>query len=223
MSLPHTYDALFERYGKELPVAFLRSLAKGESDFDSSLSHPTGSKATGLLQVATPVLEDYNRAFASAPVTHEQLFNPETNVKVACWYLNSIHHLYRMSGLADLRPNWDDPRWVILFTLGWNAGPSRTRGVIGVVKWIRQTLNPSDLITGDQVVSFAQKAGGVAHLRPPSGVAKLRWCKYVTYMYLDESGLKKRNPLLVLLLLGLGGLGGYMLFKSNDDDEEEES
>lgn len=213
MALPHTYDAIFERYRGEMPVAFLRALARGESDFKPGLIHASGSKARGLLQVTTVVLEGYNREHPGATVTADELLDPDTNVKVACWHLLRVVAAYSTSGYPDLVPNWSSPRWVLLLILGWNAGHSRAAGVQYMVGWLHaargvdlpgplwfaeavanKVLSPTpivlanQMVTADMVIEYATQAGAASTLKPPTGPAKLAWCKKVLGWYGAELG-----------------------------------
>lgn len=213
MALPRTYDAIFNRYRGEMPVEFLRALARGESNFQPGLVHEAGSKARGLLQVTTVVLDGYNRAHVDAPVTADELLDPDANVRVACWHLLGVVRSYAASGLPDLEPNWSSPRWVLLLILGWNAGHSRASGVQYMVAWLhasRRTdyagpewfsdalnlitprqepiVDPRHMVNADMVVQYAAEAKAASTLKPPTGPAKLAWCKRVLGWYGAELG-----------------------------------
>jgi hypothetical protein len=62
---PRTYDDVFARRGRGLPVPYLRALALHESDMRARLAD---GPAWGLLQVIEVVREDHNRLCASARV-----------------------------------------------------------------------------------------------------------------------------------------------------------
>jgi hypothetical protein len=210
MALPRTYDAIFDRYRGEMPVAILRALARGESNFQPGLVHESGSKARGLLQVTTVVLDSYNKEHPGATVTADQLLDAEVNVRVACWHLLRLVAAYSTSGMPDLTPNWSSPRWVLLFVLGWNAGHSRASGVQYMVAWLhaskpRELPGPlwfpemflpdkdpvvaaGAMATADQVIEYAAEAKAASTLRPPTGPKKLAWCKKVLGWYGVELG-----------------------------------
>jgi len=210
MALPRDYDAVFNRYRGEMPVEILRALARGESNFNPSLVHTAGSKARGLLQVTTVVLESYNKEHPGATLTADDMLDPDDNVRVACWHLNRLVAAYSASGYPDLVPNWSSPRWVLLFILGWNAGHSRAAGVQYMVAWLhgkhpwvdlpaplwivdlvipdKQVLAPSAMATADLVIEYAAEAKAASTLRPPTGPAKLAWCKKVLGWYGAELG-----------------------------------
>jgi len=210
MALPRDYDPIFNRYRGEMPVEILRALARGESNFNPSLVHASGSKARGLLQVTTVVLESYNKEHPGATLTAGDMLDPDDNVRVACWHLNRLVAAYSSSGYPDLVPNWSSPRWVLLFILGWNAGHSRAAGVQYMVAWLhgkhplvdlppplwivdlvipdKQVLAAGQMATGDLVVEYAAEAKAASTLRPPTGPAKLAWCKRVLGWYGAELG-----------------------------------
>src|SRR5262245_33899876 len=52
------FDPLFAKYGRGMPVAYLRSLARGESGLNPLLIDPKGAR--GLLQVVHVVRVDFN-------------------------------------------------------------------------------------------------------------------------------------------------------------------
>src|SRR5688572_1417210 len=53
------FDPLFKQHSRGLPVAYLRALAKRESDMNPRLAEP--KSGWGLLQVIEEVRRDYNK------------------------------------------------------------------------------------------------------------------------------------------------------------------
>lgn len=176
------FDAIFERYRGSLPIAYVRALVERESDGRPDVR--TGS-AVGLMQVVPVVLADYNKRHGTAYQT-AHLYDPATNVAIACELLRMIADGYRKNHprIPNLQPAWTNPRFVELLTFGWNAGFSEAGGVGRVVRYLER-LGAID-VTLDQVSAHAQLAGASKHLSNP---AKVAWCKSVVALYQRERAL----------------------------------
>jgi soluble lytic murein transglycosylase-like protein len=185
--LPRTFDPIFERYRAELPIEYLRALAMRESGMNPRASD---GPARGLLQITEIVRADFNRTHHTA-ITRAQLLDPDTNVRIATWLLRFIvdgyarHH----ADVANMRPDWNNPRFAELVTFGWNAGPSEAGGVGRVVGYLkRKGAREIDL---DLVHEHARAAGAHAHLSNP---AKARWSRGVVALYQRERAQPTTAP-----------------------------
>ena len=185
--LPRTFDPIFERYRTELPIEYLRALAMRESGMNPRASD---GPARGLLQITEIVRADFNRTHHTA-ITRAQLLDPDINVRIATWLLRFIvdgyarHH----ADVANMRPDWNNPRFVELVTFGWNAGPSEAGGVGRVVGYLkRKGAREIDL---DLVHEHARAAGAHAHLSNP---AKARWSRGVVALYQRERAQPTTAP-----------------------------
>ena len=178
------FDHVFERYRGGMPIEYVRALVERESNGRPSVR--TG-RAIGLMQVVPVVLADYNKRHGTT-YRSEQLTDPATNVAIGCDLLRRIVESYRKNHprIANLQPDWNNPRFVELLTFGWNAGYSQAGGVGRVTRYLER-LGALD-ITIDQVSAHAQLAGASKHLSNP---AKVAWCKGVVALYLRERALAR--------------------------------
>jgi len=146
------WDPVIERFAGSVPVAFIRALVHGESGGDSQKENPA-SHAAGLLQITEIVRRDWNAAHPDAPVSRDQLFDPEINVRIGAALLNRIVQVYGRH--PTLRPDWKDRRYAELVALGWNAGYSDAGGVGLVVKHLEAAgAHPED-VTVDSIARVA--------------------------------------------------------------------
>jgi hypothetical protein len=182
------FDPVFERYRGSLPIAYVRALVERESNGNPLAQ--TGS-ARGLMQIVPVVLDDYNKRHGT-PYQREHLFDPSINVAIGCELLRLIADSYRKyhPRIANLQANWNNPRFVELLTLGWNAGYSEAGGLGRVARYL-EGLGAVD-ITIEQVSAHARLAGATKHLSNP---AKLAWCKSVVALYLRERALGRPSAL----------------------------
>jgi soluble lytic murein transglycosylase-like protein len=173
------FDRIFDMYRGEIPVEFLRALARRESGLN-----PEESKgpAWGLMQIVEVVRRDYNRAHKTTYTRHD-LLDPTVNVAMACWLLQFIIAQYAKhhGDVANLRADWDNPHFARLLVYGWNAGFSSSGGVIRVVRYLKARGHTD--ITIDLVHKHARAAGASRHLSNPKKVA---WCKSVVRLYEQE-------------------------------------
>ncbi len=114
---PRTFDQVFAAYGHGIPVPYLRALALRESDMNPRLS---SGPAWGLLQVIEVVRQDYNQRTGST-FTRKDLLDPAVNVTIASSALALIVKSFAQNHprIANLQPNWSNPRFVELLTFGW--------------------------------------------------------------------------------------------------------
>lgn len=181
-ALPRTFDPIFARHRRDLPIEYLRALAMKESGMDPRAS---SGPARGLLQITEVVRADFNRRHGTA-ITRAQLLDPDTNVRIATWLLRFIVDGYARNhaDVPNMRTDWNNPRFAELVTFGWNAGPSEAGGVGRVVGYLkRHGAREIDL---DTVHESARAAGAHAHLSNP---AKARWSRGVVALYQRERAL----------------------------------
>jgi hypothetical protein len=146
------WDPQIEKYAGRVPVAFIRALIHGESGGNSQLEN-AASHAAGLLQITEIVRRDWNGAHVHAPVSHDQLFDPEINVRIGAALLNRIVQVYAKH--PSLQPDWSSRRYAELVALGWNAGYSDRGGVGLAVSHLEAAdAQPAD-VTVDSVARVA--------------------------------------------------------------------
>jgi soluble lytic murein transglycosylase-like protein len=188
------WDPLIEKYAGRVPVAFIRALIHGESGGDSQLENPA-SHAAGLLQITEIVRRDWNDAHPSAPVSRDQLFDPEINVRLGAALLNRIVQVYGKH--PTLQPDWATRRYPELVALGWNAGYS-DRGGVGLVVSHLETAGaqPADVT----VDSVARVAAGLPASRFVSRPDRIAYARAVADIYLGS----RKAP----VVTSRGGIGG---------------
>jgi hypothetical protein len=179
MALPRTFDHIFRRYAGRVPVNYLRSLAKRESNLNPQSG---GGTYWGLMQVGYGnVLPSYNKRRGTS-YTAQDLFNPDVNVKIASDLLNRIVVAYGKHPDRNLKENWHNPEFVKLVTAGWNSGYSEAAGVGKVARYLESRNIP---VTHDNVFRYAAAAGGTKHLQ---NAAKQRWQRSVVDLFYKEGG-----------------------------------
>lgn len=149
LAMSRRYDHLFVKYGRGLPISFLRALSYKESrqnpnsERDKGINLATrlipGRKGRdsywGLFQVGVDgVLQGYNRKHPN--VRKEQLFDAATNTAIAAWQIDhqviqAYERFAKKWGIPELNPpnRWDNAEWVKLVIAGWNSGYARWGGV----------------------------------------------------------------------------------------------
>ncbi|HVV51405.1 MAG TPA: transglycosylase SLT domain-containing protein [Polyangia bacterium] len=175
------WDPVIEKYAGRVPVAFIRALVHGESGGNSQKENPT-SHAAGLLQITEIVRQDWNSAHADAPVTRDQLFDPEINVRLGAALLNRIVQVYGRH--PTMRPDWKARRYAELVALGWNAGYSDHGGVGLAVTELEAAGGKPDDVTVDTVAKVA--ASLPAASRFVSKPDRVAYAKAVADLYLGS-------------------------------------
>lgn len=178
------FDAVFARYRGDLPIEYVRALVERESDGWSSVH---AGSAIGLMQIRPVVLADHNKRHGTA-YRSEHLTDPAINVSIGCDLLRLIIESYRKKHprMPSLQADWNNPRFVQLLTLGWNAGYSEAGGLGRVARYLEQVgVHDVDL---DLIAAYARTAGATKHLSNP---AKLTWCKSVAALYQRERALAR--------------------------------
>ena len=94
---PRKYSVYVEKYADEynLDENLVYSIIKAESKFDENAVSRRGAK--GLMQIA-----DITRDWAIEELELNDdidIYDPETNIRIGCWYLNT---LYKEFGKTDL-------------------------------------------------------------------------------------------------------------------------
>jgi soluble lytic murein transglycosylase-like protein len=186
-SISRRFDALFERYGRGLPVAYLRSLAKRESNLNPA---DQSGPAWGLLQVIEVVRLDYNKRHGTDH-TRLDLLKPETNIAVASDLLRRIIASYQRNHprVPNMQTRWSNRRFVELLTFGWNAGYSERGGVGRVARYLEER-GQAFRIDIDTIHQSARAAGASRHL---SNARKVAWCKSVASLYERERQRDERR------------------------------
>ena len=193
-SLPTTYDSLFKKYGSpDLPVAYLRSLAMMESNFNPQcVVEPN----RGLMLISKLTLDDFNK-LNGTKVKENDLFDPKTSVRIGTWVLRRIVDLYKQRAPGLMESRWNDPQWVALLTLGWKAGWSAVADYIAALR----SKVSDDKIDLDAIISLAQVKHPVSDIwaKPSPGPymsdPKLRtWVLKVVQKYFRELGTNPLQP-----------------------------
>lgn len=93
---PKKYSIFVEKYSKEFNVEenLVYSVMKAESKFDKDATSRKGAK--GLMQISD-ITRDW--AIDELQLGDIDIYDPETNIKIGCWYLNK---LYKEFGKLEL-------------------------------------------------------------------------------------------------------------------------
>ncbi len=186
--LPTKYDSFIERYRDKAPLAFIKALIRGESGF-----RPKGQTGSyrGLMQVGERnVLKDYNERNRTN-IAPEQLFDPETCIKIGCDTINRIITGY--SAYPTLRVDWTE-RTAGLVMFGWNAGYSRAAGVQYVAGILQDKGFQPEQVTIDSIGKAARDGSAPKAVVYLASAAKQSYCKKVARWYSEERGLKSPDP-----------------------------
>lgn len=207
MLLPTVYDGYFARHAGRIPVAYLRALAFKESGFNprATTNASSSSAARGILQVVGVAREDYNRVHGTN-YQPDDLWDVDTNVKIAADTLNRIATAYDKHPSKNLHMDWGNPEYVKLLTQGWNAGYSEGGGVGKVATYLEQRGIP---VTHDAVVANASAAGAASYL---SATARRDWQRAVAALYFlqPDRGIGAIPLLTTVIAVGAGVL--YYLY-----------
>ncbi len=128
---PTTYSQYVERYAQEyeLDKLLVYSMIKAESGFDSEAVSPRNAK--GLMQIMDSTGEWAAEKISIENFETEQLLEPETNIRIGCWYI------------ARLLKQYDQN--MVLALAAYNAGSGN------VSKWLKDDSISSDGKTLDRI------------------------------------------------------------------------
>jgi membrane-bound lytic murein transglycosylase MltF len=153
--MANPFQKLLAEMAAGIPARYLAAVADHESSFDPKA---VNGHATGLFQITTVVLKDYNAQHGTT-YTRADLLDPILNTRIAVDHIHRIIDLY--SAIPALRPDWTSRRWVELLTLGWNAGHS---AVARVAQQMKKAGVPPERTTIDTVHSAAVAMQYPGHL-----------------------------------------------------------
>ena len=206
MDLPHTYDALIDRYRAGTPAAFIRALIQRESGFNpaSGGDKPSAGAARGLMQIVGVAREGFNQRRGTA-YTPADLLKPQVSIQIGTDLLRQIVKTYQGHRHPNMREDWRNPEFVKLVLAGWNSGYSNGGGVGRVVTYLLAHDLP---VTHDQVFASAAAAGATEHLQR---TAKRDWQRGVAQLYFQQPA--EGSPVVTLALLGFVAWGAFHLLQ----------
>ncbi|MDX1421486.1 MAG: transglycosylase SLT domain-containing protein [Kiloniellales bacterium] len=182
VALTRRFDALFARHAGALPVTFLRALASRESNLNPQESR---DPAWGLMQVVPVVRRSFNDRYGTS-YSKQDLLNPDVNVRMATDLLKRIVRGYAKHPSPNMQANWQNPEFVKLLVMGWNAGYSEAAGVGKVARYLEARGIP---VTHDNVYRHAAAAGATKWLQLDS---RRRWQRSVVDLFYAEGGDERR-------------------------------
>lgn len=130
------YDPLIHGVSREFQLDFwlVKSLIYEESWYDARARGQAGE--LGLMQVMPGVAQEFSRETGGRDLSEKALLEPETNLRVGCWYLRQSLEKYK--GYPDPLP----------YALArYNAGESRVK------KWIEEAHSGSPRPDGASFVN----------------------------------------------------------------------
>ncbi|HEY0714893.1 MAG TPA: transglycosylase SLT domain-containing protein [Polyangia bacterium] len=179
MLAPPAIEQLLARHAGTIPLTYLRALARHESGFNPQNVNPK-SNATGLFQITSIALADFNRANGTKH-TLADLAEPELATRVAVRHVGAVLQAYAV--VPSLRGDWTNRRFLELVTFGWNSGHN---AVVRLAKLLEQQGITGERITVDTVHQLAVKLK-VPYLSEPS---RLAWAKTVATTALTPAGAR---------------------------------
>lgn len=179
MALSRKYDYAL-KLASELPLPYVRALAKRESNLDPRNVTPPGAPpdrgARGLMQVMNVNRRDYNDAHGT-DWTSADMLDPRKNVRVFSDTVRRMLRVYRRDGIVGEKLPTTE-RELLLITAGWNSG-------YGDVVRIADYLRRHDLaVNHDNLFRYAGEA-----LADPGNRwtdAKRTWQRSVVRLYERE-------------------------------------
>lgn len=90
-----TYQALIERYAEayNLQPAFVAAIIRNESSFRTDAESSVGAR--GLMQLMPDTAQWIAGKLDDDDYSFDHLYDPETNIRYGCWYLNYLSQLFR--------------------------------------------------------------------------------------------------------------------------------
>jgi dephospho-CoA kinase len=91
---PLQYRELIEKYAAEynLSPAFVSAVIRNESSFRPTVE--SGDGARGLMQLMPDTAEWIARKLQVSGYAFERMYDPESNIRFGCWYLNYLSRLF---------------------------------------------------------------------------------------------------------------------------------
>ena len=91
---PLQYRGLIEQYAAEynLSPAFVAAVIRNESSFRPTVE--SGDGARGLMQLMPDTAEWIARKLQVGGYAFERMYDPESNIRFGCWYLNYLSKLF---------------------------------------------------------------------------------------------------------------------------------
>ncbi|MEZ4404485.1 MAG: peptidoglycan DD-metalloendopeptidase family protein [Kofleriaceae bacterium] len=144
-------DQIFAAYGRGIPVAYLRALARAESGLQPH--HPMG-----VINVVKVALDAYRDRHPTSAVRATDLRDPVVSVTVAADHLRMIGAALATNhpDVRNLQEDWRNPRYVELLTAAWNSGHSERAGVGRGAAWLAAH---GQEVTVTNLWRFAREAG----------------------------------------------------------------
>lgn len=87
---PLKYKDIVEKYSMEYNIDFylVMAIIKVESNFDKNAVSHKGAK--GLMQLTGQTAQWGAQALNLSDYTSDKVYDPETNIKIGCWYINRL-------------------------------------------------------------------------------------------------------------------------------------
>lgn len=97
---PQKYNLYVEKYAEEYGVdkLFVYSIIKAESNFEEEVLSTKG--AVGLMQIMPQTAEEIAKKLELEEYSAEMLYQPETNIKIGCFYLGYLLEKYSGSYIS---------------------------------------------------------------------------------------------------------------------------
>ena len=91
---PLKYEDIVEKYAKEynLDIFHVFSIIKAESKFDAKAV--SSVDARGLMQIMAETANWYASKNGISNFNQDDLFDPDTNVKIGCWYISQLKGMF---------------------------------------------------------------------------------------------------------------------------------
>lgn len=128
---PFEHQELIYHYSEvnQLNPLLVVAVIKTESNFNPQATSPKGAR--GLMQIMPNTANWISQQISKEPLPPEELFNPETNIRLGTWYLADLFKAFK-----------DDP---VLVIAAYNAG----RG--NVTRWLNEQHWTGERKTIDQI------------------------------------------------------------------------
>lgn len=204
-AITRQFDSLFRKHGpsKGIPVAYLRALAKRESNMDpASDSGP----AAGLMQVVKVARDSFNRHQGTSYSRGDTL-DPEVSIRIATFQIKRVMDSYRKNHpqSGNLQPNYANPEYAKLVTAGWNSGHSEAGGVGRVASYLENRDIP---VTHDSVFRFASAAGATQHLQTAQ---RQNWQRSVVALFYAQPDAPSGSAIFKLAVVAFFVWAAYKL------------